>query len=308
MKVAVIGGTGFVGSYLVDELLRQGHQPVLLVRPGSESKVVQRERCMLAPGDVKEAQAVRNTVQGCDAVIYVIGIMREFREQGISFEELHHRSAARTADLAQEVGVKRFILMSANGVKAKGTPYQTSKYRAEEHLKSTSLDWTVFRPSVIFGDPRGKMEFCTQLRDQLINPPFPMPLFYEGLVPNNPGSFKLAPIHVKDVAAVFVNSLTLPETVHQTYGLCGPDAFTWKTLLEMIATACGKHKLALPVPAWGVQTMASLFESFSFFPITRGQITMLLKGNTCDSSEVFTLFGITPIRFNEASLTYLKRA
>ncbi|MFO1429469.1 MAG: complex I NDUFA9 subunit family protein [Candidatus Competibacteraceae bacterium] len=307
MKVAVIGGTGFVGSYIIDELLQQGHQPVLLARPGSESKVVQRERCMLVPGDVKDAQAVRNTVQGCDAVIYVIGIIREFREQGINFDELHYRAAARTADLAQEVGVKRFILMSANGVKAKGTPYQMTKYRAEEHLQSTSLDWTIFRPSVIYGDPRGKMEFCTQLRDQLINTPFPVPLFYEGLVPNAPGSFKLAPIHARDVATAFVKSLTLPESIHQTYGLCGPDALTWKAILELIAKVCGKSKLALPVPALGIQAMATLFDSFSFFPVTRGQITMLLEGNTCDSSEVFKRFGITPIRFNEASLAYLKQ-
>lgn len=197
--------------------------------------------------------------------------------------------------------------MSANGVKAKGTPYQATKYRAEEHLKSTSLDWTIFRPSVIYGDPRGKLEFCTQLRDQLIDTPFPVPLFYEGLAPNDPGSFQLAPIHARDVATAFVKSLTLPESIHQTYGLCGPDALTWKAILELIAKVCGKRKLALPVPALGIQTMATLFESFSFFPTTRGQITMLLEGNTCDSSEVFKRFGITPIRFNEASLAYLKQ-
>lgn len=308
MKVAVIGGTGFVGSYLVDELLKQGHQPVLLVRPGSESKVEQRERCTLLPGNVKDQASVRQTLKGCDAVIYNIGILREFKNQGITFEELQHRAAVRTMDAALEKGVRRFILMSANGVKAGGTPYQTTKYQAEQSLKKTDLDWTIFRPSVMFGDPKGEMEFCTQLKGQMIAPPLPAPLFYEGLFPWNAGSFKMAPIYVGDVATIFIKSLTMPETVHQIYGLCGPETFDWKSIIGIIGRAIGKHKLTLPAPAFAVKSMAALLDRFEFFPISRDQITMLMEGNTCDSTEIFKLFKTAPTRFNEQTLSYLRRS
>lgn len=305
MKIAVIGGTGFVGSYLVEELLHQGHQPRLLVRPGSGSKVVHGDQCEQVTGDVGDAVALRKTLQGCDGVIYTIGILREFPNKGITFEALQFEGAARTVDLAVKENVKRFILMSANGVKPQGTPYQTTKYRAEQHLQKSGLQWTIFRPSVIFGDPKGKMEFCTQLQQQLIDLPLPAPLFYDGLLPLHPGSFELAPVHIQDVATVFIKSLTMPETVNHVYSLCGPDRVDWKTALQTIAHASGKQKWAIPAPALVVKSVAALLDRFEFFPLSKDQLTMLMEGNTCEASGVFELFQITPTPFNEAALTYL---
>jgi NADH dehydrogenase len=306
MKVAIVGGTGFVGSYVVDELVNQGHHPVLLVRPGSESWVSQRKFCTLVSGDVQDPEAVRKTLEGCDATIYLIGILREDPGKGITFEQLQYWGAKRTIDLSIEAGVSRFLLMSANGVKPEGTPYQSTKYQAEEHLMDTGLNWTIFRPSVIFGPPRGRMEFCTQLYEQIIKPPFPAPLFYDGLLPFDAGTFRLAPIHVKDVATCFVKSLAMSETYQKTYGLCGPDALEWRVILRLLSDVVGKAKVAVPVPALGVKMAAFVLEGLPFFPITRDQISMLMEGNTCDSSEVFALFDITPTRFDEESLAYLR--
>ncbi|MGH8651750.1 MAG: NAD(P)H-binding protein [Gammaproteobacteria bacterium] len=304
----MIGGTGFVGSYLIDELLAQGHRPALLVRPGSGSKVRHQELSSIVHGDVRDPEAVRKTLDGCDAAIYLIGILRERKAEGSTFEELQYQGAKRTIDLALDAGVQRVILMSANGVKPDGTTYQATKYRAEQHLISTELDWTIFRPSVIFGPPRGRTEFATRLYQQIIKPPIPAPLFYEGLLPMQAGTFRLAPIHVQDVARVLVKSLTMPETYQKTYGLCGPEALEWKTLIQQLARAVGAYKLALPVPVFWVKLVAGVLEGFEFFPITRDQITMLMKGNTCDSSEVFAAFGLPPTRFNLDSLAYLTAA
>ena len=99
-----------------------------------------------------------------DALIYNIGILRESPRRGVTFDELHNKAARRVMDAAAQLGVKRFLLMSANGVRPDGTAYQRSKALAEQHLRSTDLDWTIFRPSVIFGAPRGRMEFATQLQ------------------------------------------------------------------------------------------------------------------------------------------------
>jgi uncharacterized protein YbjT (DUF2867 family) len=305
MKVAIFGGTGFLGGYLVDELLSHSHEPVLLVRPGSESRVPQPDRCVIVGGDVTDPGSVRRTLEGCKAAIYAIGILREFPRKGITFEQLQFQGARRSIDAAGELGVRRFLLMSANGAREDGTPYQRTKFQAEQHLRSSALDYTIFRPSIIFGDPRGRMEFCTQLRDQMIRLPLPAPLFYKGLLPLNAGGFALSPIHVTDVARIMIKSLAMPVAVKQSFTLCGPEAIEWRAIIRTIAKACGTFKLTVPVPAFYIKTLAKLLESYEFFPITRDQLTMLLEGNTGDSSELYKQFDIDPIRFTEASLSYL---
>ena len=122
MRVAIFGSTGFVGSYLVDELLARGHVPVVLVRSGSEHKIPRRDECETVSGAIEQPEAVRRTVTGADAVIYNIGIIREYPRRGITFKALHLDGARLAMDMAGEAGAKRFLLMSANGVKAEGTP------------------------------------------------------------------------------------------------------------------------------------------------------------------------------------------
>jgi len=106
--------------------------PVLLVRPSSQHGVLRTVDCTVIHGDVSDANAVERVVDNADAVIYSIGILREFPDLGISFEALHFVGARRAMDAAERCGVKRFVLMSANGVKADGTDYQRTKYMAEQ--------------------------------------------------------------------------------------------------------------------------------------------------------------------------------
>ena len=308
MKVAVFGGTGFVGSYILDELLAQGHQAKLLVRFGSESKLESFSKIESVFGDVSSLESIEETLSGCDAAINLIGLIREFPSKGITFEDLHFQSAKRVIHAAEKAGVKRFILMSANGVKPNGTPYQSSKWLAEQVLKESTLDWTIFRPSLIFGDPRGRVEFCSQLRDDMLSLPIPAPLFHRGLIPKNAGEFEMSPIHVKNVATIFVNALSKESTFGKRYDLGGPDIFTWKQLIKQIATGVGKIKWTMPAPVFPIKMAAGMLDRFSFFPITKDQLTMLLEGNTCDSKEVFEEFKIDPIPMNKDTLNYLNQS
>ena len=88
MKVALFGSTGFVGSYIVDELISEGMEPNLMVREGSENKLVQKDKCRIVKGDIDDKTAINETLDGCDAVIYNIGIIREFPNRGITYENL----------------------------------------------------------------------------------------------------------------------------------------------------------------------------------------------------------------------------
>ena len=304
MRVAIIGGTGFVGHYLVKELLQQGHAPVLLVRPGSEGRVETPDECTVIPGSVDQEDTLNTLLQDVDAVIYNVGILRESPNRGITFQELQQDAPIRLMQAAQSLGGKRFLLMSANGIEAQSTPYQRTKWAAEQHLMQSDLDWTIFRPSVIFGDPHGRNEFATQLARDVIDPPAPAPLFHTGLLPFNAGQFELAPVHVEDVARAFVNSLDQASSFGQIYSLCGAENLSWKSILRRIAAARGRRKIMLPVPALGIMLAAKALDRFEFFPLTGDQLTMLLQGNTCPQSGLVEL-GIDPQPFDRAHLAYL---
>ena len=251
--------------------------------------------------------AINKTIEGTDAVIYCIGIIREFPKKGITYENLHFHGAKRCIDSAKKLGINRFILMSANGAKIDGTGYQETKHLAEEYLKYTNLDWTIFRPSLIFGNPRSddRPEFCTQLKKDMLSLPMPAPNFFNGLNPLNAGKFALSPIHVDNVATFFVKSIEMETTIKKTYQL-GGTAYYWKDIILTIAKACEKKKWTIPAPAFAIKIIASLLGGFSWFPITKDQITMLLEGNVCDSSETFNFFNIEPTPFNTETLDYLK--
>jgi len=305
MRVAIIGGTGFVGSYLVDELIQVGMRPVVLVRPGSETRVRQTDACETVPGDLSDETALETLLSGADAAIYNVGILRENPGLGVTFDELQRAGAIRAMEVAEEVGVRRFLLMSANGVDADETPYQSSKLAAEQFLWKSSLEGTVFRPSVIFGDPRGRDEFASALTRDIIGSPLPAPLFFDGLNPSDAGSFALSPVHVEDVATAFVRSLSLPETIGKTFELGGPETLSWKEILTRLAAAMDRKKLMLPAPALGISAAATLLDRFDFFPITRDQLSMLLQGNVC-SDQALRKLGINPKPFAGEHLAYLK--
>ena len=305
MKIALFGGTGFIGTYLIEELLRMGHIPKVLVRPGSERKLLHQNKCDIVTGTISDIDAVRDTISKTDGVIYNIGIIREFPRKKITFEEVHFKGARACMDLALELGVERFILMSANGVKQNGTDYQKTKFLSEQYLKETDLEWTVFRPSLVFGDPMRKIEFCSQLRDDMLSIPLPAPLFFKGIIPKNAGSFAMSPIHVKNVAEFFVKALDEKSTIRQTYEIGGEHSFSWKELVSIIASASGKKKWKIPAPVFPVKMMASVFGRFSWFPITVDQLSMLMEGNTCESKNLFEDFHIEPIKFSVSNLSYL---
>jgi len=305
MKVALFGGTGFVGTYITEELLNNNHDPVLLVRPGSENKVYLPDKCHVNVGYITDFESIEQTINNTDAVIYNIGIIRQFPKKGITFEAMHFEGARHCMEAAERLGVKRFILMSANGVKYNGTLYQSTKFLAEQYLKNTELEWTIFRPSLIFGDPKGKQEFCSQLRDDMLSLPLPAPLFFEGLIPWTAGQFEMSPIHIKDVANIFVKALDMEKTIRKIYELGGPESYNWIELIDIISAASGKKKWKIPAPVTPIKLAASIFERFPFFPITKEQLTMLLEGNTCDSVRSFKDFEVDPISFSVKNLKYL---
>ena len=278
-----------------------------MVRKNSLKKLLQSDKCKIYEGDLSNSAAVKKAIKSSDVVIYSIGLVREFPHRGITFQEAQFEGVKQTVDLAKEFNIKRYILVSANGAKLDGTKYQSTKYLAEEYLKHSGLDWTIFRPSLCFGDPRGdgRPEFCTQLKKDMLSLPIPSPSFHEGLLPLNAGKFALSPIHIKNVAEFVVKSIDMDAAKNKTYKL-GGEAYHWKDLVPIMAAAYGKKKWMIPAPAIAVKALAFFLQRFAWFPITVDQITMLMESNVCDSKKHFDLFQIEPIPYNTDTLSYLK--
>jgi NADH dehydrogenase len=149
------------------------------------------------------------------------------------------------------------------------------------------------------------MEFCTQLRDQMIRPPLPAPAFFTGLSPTR-GSFSMSPVFVEDVAAAFVRSLEHAGSIGATWELGGPDTLIWPEIIRRIASACDRRKLIVPVPLLPLRLAASVLDRFDFFPVTRDQLTMLAQGNVVTSHAGFETLNITPAHFSGERLAYLQ--
>lgn len=305
MQVALFGGSGFVGNHLVEALIAASHEPSLLVREGSASKLRNTEMCRITHGDISSENAIGNTLTGCDAVIYNIGILKEFPGRGITFEELQFRGVERVVDAAKRCNVSRVLLMSANGVKQRGTAYQETKYRAEELVRNSGLQCTIFRPSVIFGDSHGLQEISSQLYNDLVKPPIPAVAFHTGWNPKGSGVV-MSPVHIKDVTDGFIAALANDETIGKTYAMGGPEVLTWEDMVRRIAGAVGRGKWILPMPIGVMKFGATLFDWLPFFPATRDQLTMLAEGNAADPADMESLIGRSATAFVAENLSYLR--
>ena len=316
MKVALIGGTGYVGSYITEELIKDGHVPRLLVRKGSEHKVMQPEKCEIIEGDIDDDDTLSKTLDCCDAVIYLIALIREFPKKNLTNERLQFKGSERVAALAKQKRVKRFLLMSALGASPdpSGSKYMQAKHLSEQAIKNTKLDWTIIRPSSLFGDPRGgdRPEFCMMLDKLMLNLvpypkflPFPAPSFFTGMNPLDAGNYALSMIHVKDVAKLFAKILTDQESIHQTIEIGGNREVTWNEVVTSIAKVTGRRVIMTPAPIFVVASVAGVFDRFSWFPAGKDQLNDLVKGSVCDSSELLKKYDIDPIPFNIENLKYI---
>jgi len=294
MRIFIAGGTGFVGAHLVEALRKKGHELRLLVHrrsSGNRGGVDQVE------GDVASLESFVQAVNGCDAVINLVGIIREFPSRGITFERLHVLATANMLAATRTAGIRRYLQMSALGTRPDAVScYHQTKFRAEELVRSSALDATILRPSLIYG-PRDA--FVNMLAGQLRLAPF-MPVI-------GSGTYRLQPIHADDVARCFALALEMHETVGQCYELCGNDRLTYVELLNAIALAMGKAVPLKPhLPLGLMRVIIPVLQRVPQFPITMDQLQMLIEENICDGCWK-KIFRFEPQDFQKGIQAYLAR-
>lgn len=306
MKIAIFGGTGFVGGHIIRSAVAVGHDVSLLVRSGSEHKIPDVRIWRTVPGDLNSDAAIDAAIEGCDAVIYSVGLLKEYPGRGITYENTQYEGVVRVVSAARRHGAKRFILLSANGVKIPGTPYQETKLRAERHVFESNLDATIFRPSVMFGDPDEKVEIATQLYRDMVASPLPAVGFFSGVMPGR-GQILMSPAFIGDVSRAICNSFEMPSTIGQTYAIGGPEILSWSEMIRRVATSVGRRKWIVPMPIALMKLAATLFGWLPFFPVTRDQLTMLAEGNIAGPEALEHLLGQPLTPMDTTSLAYLNK-
>jgi uncharacterized protein YbjT (DUF2867 family) len=294
MRIFVAGGTGFVGEHLVGALHGKGHELRLLVHGRSSPAANGIDQ---VEGDVASLETFEQAVIGCDAVINLVGIIREFPLRGITFERLHVQATANMLEAARKAGIRRYLQMSALGTRPDAVScYHQTKFRAEELVRSSGLDTTILRPSLIFGP---KDAFVNMLAGQLRLAPI-MPVI-------GSGTYRLQPIHAEDVARCFALALEMPETIGQCYELCGNTRLSYVELLDAVAYAIGKPAPFKPrIPLGLMRMIIPVMQHIPQFPITMDQLQMLIEENICDGCWE-QAFRFKPRDFRQGIQEYLGR-
>jgi NADH dehydrogenase len=293
--ILITGGTGLVGGNLVGELLKDGSEVRCLVRDPSKAATLKEAGCELVRGDVTDRTSVLQAFDDkIDAVIHLVGILAEPR--GTSFGTVHTEATRNVVEACMEKGVRRYLHISALGTRAGArSEYHRTKWDAEEIIRVSGLEYTIFRPSVMFGrEDKFTNLFASVIR---ISPVI--------MIPGN-GKNLMQPLFVKDVAKMMALCLKMQETIGKVYEVGGPDKYTFDDIIDRIAGVLGKGVYKVHVPMALMRPGAALAEAvFPKPPITRDQLLMLEEDNATDENPLEDVFGITPAGFEEGMRTYL---
>jgi NADH dehydrogenase len=286
LKIVVTGGTGFVGTHLVNALLRRGHSVAVLARRPDDARNRFNRPVERIHGDVLHPPSLAPAFAGRDAVIHLVGIIHE--KGGLTFDRAHREGAENVVAAAREVNLRRLLHMSAMGASEDSpSEYGRTKAAGERAVRESGLDWTVFRPSIIFGPGDG---FVSLLAPIVKHNPLFVPVIGRG-------ETRFQPVSVYDVARVFGDALEKPETVGRTFEVGGPDVLTLNEIYREIATVLGKRRKPLVhLPVWWGRLLARFFELVARRgwipapPLTRDQLRSLTRDNVADLSDTVAVF------------------
>ena len=270
-RVAVFGGTGFLGAEIVTRLVAEGVDARICVRNPDNSRV---DRGQQHPGaaesvyaDVRDETSIALALEGCDAVVNAVGL---YVERGVeTFEAVHELGALNVAHQCMEHNVSRLIHLSGIGADMYSvSPYVRSRGKGELLVKDVFPATTILRPSVLFG-PQDK--FINTLAQIARHAPV-IPLFGRG-------DTRLQPVYVGDVSGAVLSALRTAGSAGKTYELGGPRALTYREIIERVMERTGKRRVLLPLPFFVWDFLAALLSPLPAPPVTRDQIELMRDDN-----------------------------
>jgi uncharacterized protein YbjT (DUF2867 family) len=296
--VLVTGAAGLVGIHTCRELSKKGWQVRALVRdPARAAMALGQLPVEFRVGDVRDASTLRSSLSGCGAVVHLAAIAIE--KKGESYRESNTAATERLISAARAETVQRVIFMSQNGADSRSPyPFLRSKGVAQDSIKTSGLNWTILRPSVIFG-PEDQFVNVLGRLIKLTPKVFPLP---------GGGNARFQPIAVDDVARVIRMSLEKKDTVHQSYDLGGAIPLTLLQMTERILTAMGTHRKIVSVPVKALRPVIALAQRLlPNPPVTPSLLDLLSLDNTVANNALTEHFKVVPIPFAADELQYLRR-
>jgi NADH dehydrogenase len=299
-RVAILGGAGFIGRYVVKRLAERGDVLTVGGRNAAQAKFLKLK------GDVGQVGLVNISIDseallpafvaGNNAVINCVGILRESGRR--RFDVIHHTAPARLARLAREHGVERFVHISSLAAEPRSTSsYARSKAAGEQAIRDAVPTATILRPSIVFGP-----------EDRFFNRFAEMAMFSPALPLIGGGDTRFQPVYVGDVADAVVRCIDDPATAGRTYELGGPKVYTFRALLELLLTEIRRHRLLLDIPFGLASLQARLMSIVPGAPLTADQVELLKQDNIVSSGALsLEALGITPTPVEAILPTYLDR-
>jgi uncharacterized protein YbjT (DUF2867 family) len=290
--VLVLGGSGFIGRHVCHALCARG----LRITAPTRSRERAKEDLILLPtadvvtADVHDSDTLVRLMRGCGAVINLIGVLHDGRGKA-SFAEAHVGMARKVVDACHRTGVTRLLHMSAlNAAPDAPSAYLRSKGEAEQIVRASGLDYTIFRPSVVFGRDDHFLNLFAKLQSLL-----PIVLL---AMPNA----RFQPVFVEDVARVFVESLTRVDSLGQTYELGGPRVYTLRELVRYVGEQTGHRRPIIGLGPRLSYLQALMMELSPFKLLTRDNV----RSMQVDSVTREPLpFGIVPTALEAVAPTWL---
>jgi uncharacterized protein YbjT (DUF2867 family) len=288
VKVLVTGATGFVGPYVVQRLVDDGHTVRVLEHTvGSSARLPNQDAVQ---GSMTDADSLRRAAEGQEAVVHLVAILNG---RPADFQRVMEQGTRDLLEAAREAGGRRFVLMSALGTSEETkdlVPYYHAKWQMEQDVKTSGLEHVIFRPSFVFGRSGGALEQFKRIAR--LAPVTPIV---------GPGTQRIQPIWVEDVAAYFAEGLVRPEASNRTFELGGPDTVTWNEFWERLKRAQGSSwRPSVHLPFGLMRAQASVLERLPKPPVTRDQLKMLAAGdNVVSTSDAVDVFGLSLVPLDE---------
>ena len=282
MDVLLAGGSGFIGRHLCAELLDRGHDVTALSRDPDDDALP--DGVETAMGDVRAYDSIAGAFESRDAAVNLVALSPLFEPSGGNemHDLVHRKGTEHCVEAAEAADVSQFLQLSALGADPDGaTHYIRAKGRAEETVRDSGLDWTVVRPSVVFGDGGQFVGFTRTL-----TPPVLAPL------PGG-GETQFQPVHVEDLAGMLADTLESEDHVGETYEIGGPEQLTLADVARLVREAQGGsvQVVSVPMSLAGIgMTIGGLIPGVPFGP---DQYRSLQFDNTTDDNDI-DAFGIAP--------------
>jgi uncharacterized protein YbjT (DUF2867 family) len=275
MKILITGGSGFVGRYLCRELKDRGHSVTVLSRTPSDGDLPSGvEKAM---GDVTAYDSLVEPMRGQDVVVNLVALSPLFKPSGGDemHDRVHRQGTQNVVDAAEETGVEKILQMSALGADPDGaTAYIRAKGAAEGIVKSSSLRYVIFRPSVIFGDGGEFVPFTKKLA-----PPYLAPL------PGG-GKTRFQPVWVEDLVPMLADSIEDDAYDGGVYEIGGPERLALAEIARQVHASDGRSTTVLPVPMGLAKVGLTALGSIPGAPMGADQYRSLQFDNTTDNNDI----------------------